>query len=333
MYTAFYGLAKKPFNMTPDPSFLFLTKQHREALAGLTYAILERKGFLVLSGTVGCGKTTLLTWVLRRLPCDQVQSSVILNPTLTREEFLEMAMLDFGMTDIPQSKARRLWALQHFLVQGQREGKVNVLIVDEAHKLSVEVLEEIRLLGNLEREDEKLIQILLIGQRELDDVMNRPELWQLKQRVSVRLSIEALSPEEVENYMLHRWTVAGGNLPLPFSAEAVAAIGRGSMGIPRLINSLSDNALTLAFADEAATVNVGHVETALADLRLAPKPVKPAAIVTAPSNSANGVPPISVPVAPKKVADTSTPPTPENGPRLQRWAGMLGLSWFGNERI
>lgn len=146
MYKEFYGLAKKPFNMTPDPAFLFLTKQHSEALAGLSYAIVERKGLLVLSGVAGCGKTTLLAWVLGRLPVTQVQSSVILNPMLKPDEFIEMAMLDFGMTAIPESKARRLWMLQNFLVQGQREGKINVLIVDEAHKLSVDLLEEIRLL-------------------------------------------------------------------------------------------------------------------------------------------------------------------------------------------
>src|ERR1051326_3771523 len=150
MYKEFYGLARKPFNMTPDPAFLFLTEQHREALAGLTYAILERKGFLVLSGMAGSGKTTLLAWVLQKLPTSRVQTSVILNPMLTREEFLELAMLDFGLTDIPASKAQRLWILQKFLLQGKEAGKTNVLVVDEAHKLNVELLEEIRLLGNLE---------------------------------------------------------------------------------------------------------------------------------------------------------------------------------------
>ena len=134
MYTEFYGLAKKPFNMTPDPAFLFLTAQHREALAGLTYAVLERKGFLVLSGMAGLGKTTLLAWVLQKLPCDRVQSSVILNPLLTREEFLELAMLDFGLTDIPASKAQRLWMLQKYLMQGRKEGMINVLIeIGRAH--------------------------------------------------------------------------------------------------------------------------------------------------------------------------------------------------------
>ena len=150
---------------------LFSTEQHREALAGLTYAILDRKGFLALSGMAGAGKTTMLAWVLQKLPSNKVQSSVILNLTLTPSEFLELAMLDFGIQDIPTNKAQRLWILQKFLVQQQREGKISVLIVDEAHKLSSEVLEEIRLLGNFESAEEKLLQVVLIGQSELDKLL------------------------------------------------------------------------------------------------------------------------------------------------------------------
>jgi general secretion pathway protein A len=293
MYTEFYGLSKKPFNMTPDPAFLYLTAQHREALAGLSYAILERKGFLVLSGMAGSGKTTLLAWILERLPCDTVQTSVILNPLLTREEFLELAMLDFGLTNIPASKAQRLWMLQKFLLQGKKDGKVSVLIVDEAHKLSVELLEEIRLLGNLEYGDEKLIQILLIGQTELDELMDRPELWQLKQRVSVRLAIGPLSVESVDKYIHHRWTTAGGG-DSPFDPEAIANIRKWSKGVPRLINSLCDNALTLAFTDEARKVGVAYVNAAAKDLQLTGKPVepvaKPAAFVAA-APKAHSAPP------------------------------------------
>jgi general secretion pathway protein A len=344
MYAESYGLAKKPFNMTPDPAFLFHTKQHREALAGLVYAILDRKGFLVLSGVAGCGKTTLLAWVLGKLPRERVQSSVILNPTLTREEFLEMAMLDFGITEIPDSKARRLWILQHFLLKGHREGKINVLIVDEAHKLTVELLEEIRLLGNLENGDDKLIQILLIGQRELDDVMSRPELWQLKQRVSVRLALEALSAGEVEKYIEHRWTVAGGKLPLPFTAEALVAVGKRSTGIPRVINSLCDSALTLAFADNVSSASVDHVEAAAQDLRLIPKPSAP--LVVAAAAGANGTAKIAAATSEKTmVAAVSVAPEPEPEPLpvlppsapkvsvLGRWAHKFGLGSNGQNRI
>src|ERR1700733_161482 len=210
MYTAFFGLTKMPFNMTPDPAFLYLTDQHREALAGLTYAILDRKGFLALSGMAGAGKTTLLAWVLQKLPVSKVQSSVILNPTLTPNEFLEMTMLDFGIPEIPESKAHRLWLLQKFLLKGQREDKVSVLIVDEAHKLSPEVLEEIRMLGNFEEAEQKYLQILLVGQSELDEILNRADLRQLKQRIGVRLSLAPLARKEVGEYIRHRWLRAGG---------------------------------------------------------------------------------------------------------------------------
>ncbi len=224
MYIEFYGLARPPFKMTPDPAFLFLTKQHREALAGLTYAILERKGFLVLSGIAGSGKTTLLAWILQKLPAARVHSSVVLNPTLTPDEFLELVMLDFGIPEIPASKAQRLWTLQKFLTQSRNSGKVNVLIVDEAHKLTPQLLEEIRLLGNFERADEKLLQILLIGQPELDELLGRADLWQLKQRVSVRVQLEPLSAGEIDLYIQHRWRVAGGAANPAFAPEAVRIV-------------------------------------------------------------------------------------------------------------
>ena len=299
MYSAYYNLQKKPFSMTPDPSFLYLTKQHREALAGLTYAILDRKGFLVLSGMAGSGKTTLLAWVLQKLPSDRVHPSVILNPTLTREEFLELAMLDFGIAEVPVSKAQRLWKLQKYLLECREEGKVNVLIVDEAHKLSYELLEEIRLLGNMEYGDEKLLQILLLGQSELDDVLNRQDLWQLKQRISVRLTIGALSPEEVEYYIQHRWTLAGGKAH-PFTPEAIAHLKKWSQAIPRLINSICDNALTGAFADQSLSVTAAHVDSAAEDLRLIDKPPAPAPSI------ATAAPPVQA--APAPVIRATGPP-------------------------
>ena len=275
MYTAFFGLAKKPFNMTPDPAFLYLTDQHREALAGLTYAILDRKGFLALSGTAGAGKTTLLSWVLQKLPASQVQSSVIQNPSLTPEEFLEMVMLDFGITEIPDSKARRIWTLHKFLLQGKQDGKISVLIIDEAHKLTPELLEEVRLLGNFECADEKLLQVLLVGQSELDDLLNRPDLWQFKQRLSIRLSLKPLAENEIQRYLMHRWTVAGGKEPLPFTSEAIIQLAKWSKGIPRLINSICDSALVLAFADVASCVRVEHINEAARDLRLARRALRP----------------------------------------------------------
>src|ERR1051325_9816950 len=155
MYTNFFGLHKPPFSLTPDPEFLFLPPRLREALAGLTYAVLKRKGFVVLTGDAGTGKTTLINSILNHLPAGRVESSILLNPTLTPAEFLEAVLLDFDIPDVPASKAQRLWKLQDFLTQTYHQNNLAVLIVDEAHKLSLEILEEIRLLGNFESATEK----------------------------------------------------------------------------------------------------------------------------------------------------------------------------------
>jgi general secretion pathway protein A len=267
MYKAFFGLQKAPFQLTPDPEFLYLTAQHREALAGLTYAILARKGFVVLTGNAGTGKTTLLTRILAHLPVSRIQSSVIVNPTLTPSEFLEATLMDFGFKDIPQSKAQRVAMLQSFLWRGHRQGKISALIVDEAHKLSMEVVEEIRLLGNFESANEKLLQIVLVGQSELDELLNRESLRQFKQRISLRLGIEPLSETDIDQYIEYRWMKAGGS-ESPFSADAVAGIGEASEGTPRLINVLCDRSLAQAFADESASVEMRHVRAICRELQL-----------------------------------------------------------------
>lgn len=271
MYNQAFGLRKSPFNMTPDPAFLLMTDQHREALVGLTYAILQRKGFVVLTGEAGTGKTTLLARVLQFLPASRLQFSVILNPTLTPSEFLELALLDFGIADIPSSKAQRLWKLQTLVLEGHAKGKVSALIVDEAHKLSPEVLEEIRLLGNFEQAEQKLLQIVMAGQCELDDNLNREDLRQLKQRIALRLSIGPLATSEVGQYIRYRWSVAGGEQP-PFTDGAVALIAETSRGIPRLINSICENALTMALSEGLAEVQQRHVDAAAIDLRIREAP-------------------------------------------------------------
>jgi general secretion pathway protein A len=322
VYTAFFGLTRMPFNMTPDPAFLFLTEQHREALAGLTYAILERKGFLSLSGMAGAGKTTLLAWVLQKLPAAKVQSSVILNPTLTPSEFLDLAMLDFGIPDIPASKAQRLWTLQKFLLKGQRDGKASVLIIDEAHKLSSEVLEEIRLLGNFECADEKLLQVVLIGQSELDRVLSQPELWQFKQRISVRLSLQPLGSDEVGDYIEHRWHVAGGKQTAPFSPEAIVNVANWSKGIPRLINSICDNSLVQAFADSSRSVSADHVRMAADDLLLIDK---------SPARQPVRVHPPEMPLTPRMVRPMNMATLDQYAPKttkqsvLSRWARRIRM--------
>ena len=287
MYNQFFGLDKAPFNLTPDPEFLYLTTQHREALAGLTYAILARKGFVVLTGNAGTGKTTLLTRILEHLPASRIQSSVIVNPTLTPSEFLEAILLDFGFEDVPPSKAQRIAILQNFLWRGHREGKITALIVDEAHKLSLEVLEEIRLLGNFESASEKLLQIVLVGQSELDDLLNRESLRQFKQRISVRLAIEPLAETEVERYIQYRWEKAGGN-EAPFSADAIAGIGQASQGVPRVINVLCDNTLMQACGEESASVDLRHVLAVCRELQFAEPLPKGIAVAEAPAPAPAG---------------------------------------------
>ena len=268
MYTEFFGLQKLPFNLTPDPGFLFLPMKHREALAGLTYAILERKGFVVLTGDAGTGKTTLISSVLNRLPPDRIESSIVLNPTLTASEFLEGVMLDFDIHDVPASKAQRLWKLQEFLARVHQEGRFAVLVIDEAHKLSLEVLEEVRLLGNFEGATGKFLQILLLGQSELDEILNRHDLRQLKQRIALRLYIDRLTPSEVQQYIEYRWAKGGARSAPPFTPDAIAGIVQWSQGIPRLINSICDSALLMAFGDESPLVGLNYVRAAATNLAL-----------------------------------------------------------------
>jgi general secretion pathway protein A len=267
MYERYFNLSGNPFSMTPDPRVVFMTASHREALAGLAYAIMERKGFVALTGEAGTGKTTLLARTLRVLPPTRVISSVILNPSLNETEFIELMLLDFGFQSIPASKARLLLRFQEFLVQVKNAGKIAVVVVDEAHRLRPSVLEEIRLLSNLELPGTKLLQIVFAGQPELIDLLNRPDLRQLSQRVSVRLTIDFLQPKEVEQYILLRWSKASSTPP-PFSRAAYADIVSWSRGIPRLVNSICDNALMLAFADTAPLVESRHITEACTDLGL-----------------------------------------------------------------
>jgi len=267
MYEPFFGFKRKPFSLTSDPSFLFLNDRSREALAGITYAISERKGLMVLTGDAGTGKSTMLARVLRYLPAD-VHTCNVMSPTLTGSEFLEMILLDFGVASIPESKTQRLQKLRQLLARNREERKISVLIVDEAHKLSREVLEEIRLLGNFESPDEKLLQVLLAGQPELADVLNGDDMRQFKQRIAVRLRLEPLAETEVGPYIACRCREAGGPEPHPFAPEAVALIARCSRGIPRLINSICDSALLLAFAEESKQVSEPQVQSVAEDLEL-----------------------------------------------------------------
>jgi general secretion pathway protein A len=267
MYMSFFGLEELPFKLSPDPSFLYKSPKHGEALAGLSYAIRERKGFAVLTGDAGTGKTTLLSTVINQFPGGEVQSCIILNPILSAAEFLEFVLLDFGLEPVPASKAQRLWRLQEFLLKTYRENRIAILVVDEAHKLSPELLEEIRLLGNFEYGGDKFLQIVLLGQCELDAVLNREDLRQFRQRVALRIFIDPLTTAEAGDYILFRWQRAGGS-GTPFTDEAVGEIATLSRGIPRIINCLCDTALSAAFAEGARIVSRLHVTDAGANLGL-----------------------------------------------------------------
>jgi general secretion pathway protein A len=275
MYRSTYGLRTDPFSLTPDPNALYMSVAHREALVGLGYAILAEKGFVLLTADAGMGKTSLVARVLQQLPPGKVKSNVIFNPTLTATEFLEMVLMNFGVDPVPASKPMRLMILRKILADTERQGAIALLIIDEAHKLSPEVLEEVRLLGNFERPGKKLLQIALVGQSELNEKLGRPELWQLKQRFAAWLHIPRLSNSDLAGYVRFRWINAGGS-ESPFSEQALIVIGKASEGVPRIINGLCENALLLAIAENSANVTERHVLQACKDLGIV-RPEEPPA--------------------------------------------------------
>lgn len=268
VYNAFFKLKDDPFRLTPDPAFLYLTTQHREALSGLMNAVANRSGLTVLTGEVGTGKTTLLhvlrTWLAQlRFP-----TAVCANPILTREELLDHLLSELGVSCSSPFKNRQLAALEETLRKYRAEGRRSVLIIDEAQRLSPELLEEIRLLLNLETTREKLLEIFISGQPELIDVLRRPDLRQLKQRVNYICRLERFSAEEVKEYVRHRLTQAGAPDQTFFPDDALVLIHRYSHGIPRVINTLCDMAMQTAFALVTRTVTCSIVDEAASDLDL-----------------------------------------------------------------
>jgi general secretion pathway protein A len=262
MYLTFFGLAEKPFNATPNPKFLHMTPGHREALAQLLYGTQERKGFIVLTGNVGTGKTTLLHALCQRLN-GQSAVSFVVNSTLPFDGLLEYVLEDLGIAKTGESRAQRLIALNHFLIERERAGQNTVLIIDEAQNLDAATLEQIRLLSNFETPRSKLLQILLAGQPELKARLNLPELRQLKQRVGLRCQIPPLTLEETRAYIRTRLRIAGARDLGLFTDPAVDRISAYAGGIPRLINTVCDHCLLFGYADQKRRIDRHIVDQAI----------------------------------------------------------------------
>jgi general secretion pathway protein A len=270
MYKAFYGLNRNPFEITPDPSFLFPTGRHNEALASLYYGVRRHKGFVVLTGEVGTGKTLLLRCLLQVLKKSQdVAYAYVFNGRLSPVEFLQYIVTDFGLPGTSKNKGELLLQIAHYVVSRSQKKLTTVLVVDEAHHLTSEILEEIRLLTNLETEDQKLLQILLVGQPELDDKLDSPNLRQLKQRVALRSHLYPLDSKETSGYIQRRLELAGCAHPAAiFPPETIAAVYQHSQGLPRLINTVCENALIAGYSRQMRSISPEIVDDIARDFRL-----------------------------------------------------------------
>ena len=287
MYERFYGLTERPFDLTPNPRFLYLTARHREALSNLRYGITGRKGVTLLTGEAGTGKTTLIRATLEQQQDRSVHIATVSNPTLSRSEFHEFLAVAFGLSpNAATSKSRFLFELDRLLTYRQERNEITALIIDESQSLPDELLEEVRLLANHETSTEKLLPVLLVGQPELADRLNRTELRQLKQRIALRCILTPLSLRETAAYIGTRLRIAGGDIAQVFTRDAVAAIHECSGGVPRTISVICDNALLNGFAADQRPVSRDLVLDVATDFDMSPAappviPQVPRAPVTA----------------------------------------------------
>jgi putative secretion ATPase (PEP-CTERM system associated) len=265
MYKPYYGFTRKPFDLLSNPDFLFLSPSHRKALTYLEYALDERSGFVLLTGAVGSGKTTIIRKLQQNLSKDIVFAQIS-HTILTVEQLIAMINEDFGLDGTVRDKVASLKTLNSFLIEQYGLGKKPLLIIDEAQNLSLEILEEIRLLSNLEANDAKLLQIMLVGQPELQTKIQQPVLQQLRQRISVYCTIAPLTLVETRDYILHRLAVAGNRDAVKFSKEALVLIWQQSRGIPRLINIICDFTLLSAFSDQTAAITSVLVRETIDDM-------------------------------------------------------------------
>jgi general secretion pathway protein A len=268
LYQGFYKLKENPFRLSPDPAYLCMTAQHREAMAGLVYSLCSDVGLAVLVGEAGTGKTTLLYSLLNLLERRRFVTAMINNPTMSRAEFYDFMLAKLGVECASPLKSRQLIALEEALKSNLEAGKPSVLIVDEAQRLPTELLEEIRLLLNLETPKEKLLRMVVSGQQELVEILRRPEMRQLKQRISCLCKLEPLSLEDLEEYVNHRLLMAGMAEQTLFSKENIALIYDYTGGIPRLVNSLCDGALRTGFGAQSPFITEAIIREAAKDLDL-----------------------------------------------------------------
>jgi general secretion pathway protein A len=269
MYKSFFGLKENPFNVNPDPRFLFLTKQIEEALSGLMYGIQTRKGFITLTGEVGTGKTTLVNRLLDWLHLKRTKTAFLFNSRMNTNQLFDFIMAEFDIPCDNKSKSQQLMKLNHWLLERYRAGETAVLIVDEAQNLTFPVLEEIRLLTNLETSTEKLLQIVLSGQPELEERLKLPQLRQLRQRITLRCRTMPLTNEQTRDYIHERLRIAGADqLQEIFSAKAIASVHYFSMGIPRVINLLCEHALINSFVEQERIVEAKVIEDVAREFQL-----------------------------------------------------------------
>src|SRR5947209_12615762 len=270
MYKSFFGLKENPFNVNPDPRYLFLTKETEEALSGLMYGVQNRKGFITLTGEVGTGKTTLINRLLDWLHQRRARTAFLFNSRMNTNQMFDFILAEFGISCDSHTKSQQLMRLNQWLLERYRAGETTVLILDEAQNLTYPVLEEIRLLTNLETSTEKLLQIVLSGQPEFEEKLNLPQLRQLRQRIMIRCKTGPLTKDQTHDYILERLKIAGATpsgQPI-FSPAAVETVHLYSLGIPRVVNLLCEHALINAYVEQQRPIQPKIIEDVAREFQL-----------------------------------------------------------------